>query len=86
MCTAFVDLVMEIETCALSEHGKRHLLYSAAIVQSTMEYSRKAVKDDVVDSPPSRAIIPVPINLHSPLRDKGTGESSKSKCRDTNGA
>ena len=86
MCTAFVDSVMEIETCALSEYSKRHLLYSAAIAQSTMDYSRKAVKDDIVDSPPSRGIIPLPINSPSPLRDKGAGESSKSKCRDTNGA
>ena len=39
-----------------------------------------------MDSPPSHAIIPVPINLPSPLRGKGMGESSKSKCQDTNGA
>ena len=84
MCTASVDSVMEIETCALLEHGKRHLLYSAT--QSMMDYSCKAVEDDVVDSPPNCAIIPIPINSPSPLRDKGAGESSKSKCQDTNGA
>ena len=77
---------MEIETCALSEHGKRHLLYSVATARSTMDYSHKAVEDDIVDSPPSHAIIPVPINLPSPLQAKRTGESSKSKCQDTNGA
>ena len=76
---------MEVEACALWEHGKGHLLYSAAIAQSTMDYSRKAVEDDVVDSPPSRGIIPVPINSPSPLRGKGVGESSMLKRRDTNG-
>ena len=86
MCTASMDSMMEIETCALLEHGKRHLLYSAATAQSTMDYSSKAVEDDVVDSPPSRAIILVPINSPSPLQGKGAGESSKSKCQDTNGA
>ena len=86
MCTASVDSVMKIETCALSEHGKRHLLYSAATAQLIMDYSRKAVKDDVVDSSFTRAKILVPINSPSPLRGKGAGESSKSKCRDTNRA
>ena len=86
MCTASVDSVMEIETCALSKHGKWHLLYSAATTQSTMDYSRKAVEDDVVDSPPSHAIILVPINSPSPLWGKAARESSKSKCRDPNGA
>ena len=87
MCTASVDSVMEIETCALSKHSKRHLLYSAATAQSTIDYSRKAVEDlNVVDSPPNRTVIPVPINLPSPLRGKRMGESSKSKCQDTNGA
>ena len=53
LCTASVDSVMEVEACALWEHGEGHLLYSAATTQSTMDYSRKAVEDDVVDSPPS---------------------------------
>ena len=53
MCTASVDSVMEIGTYALSEHGKRHLLYSTATTQSTMDYSRKAMEDDVVGSPPT---------------------------------
>ena len=86
MCTTSVDSVMEIGTCALSEHDKRHLLYFAAIAQLTMYYSRKAVEDDVVDSPSSRAIIPLPISSPSLLRGRGAGKSSKSKCRDTNGA
>ena len=86
MCTASVDLVMEIGTCALSEHDKRHLLYSTATAQSTMDYSRKAVEDDVVDSPPSCGIIPLPISLPSPLRGRGAGQSSRSRHRDSNGA
>ena len=67
MCTAFVDSVMEVDACALWEHDKGHLLYSAATTQLTMDYSRKAVQDNVVDSPPSCGIIPVPINSPSPL-------------------
>ena len=85
MCTTSVDSVIKIEACALLEHDKRHLLYSAATAQLTMDYSCKAVEDDVVDSPSSCTIIPVAINSPSPLRGKGTGESSKSRCRDTNG-
>ena len=77
---------MEVQACALWEHGKGHLLYSAATAQSTMDYSLKAVENDVVDSPPSRAIILVPINSSSPLQGKGVGESSMLKRRDTNGA
>ena len=84
-CTTSVDSLMEIKACALSHHDKRHFLYSATTAQSTMDYSRKA-DEDVVDSPLSCTIIPVTINLPSPLRDKGTGEPSKSKCRGTNGA
>ena len=86
MCTASVDSVMEIGAYALSEHDKRHSLYSAAIAQSTMEYSCKAVEDDVVDSPPSRGIVPLPISSPSPLRGRGVGQPSKSRHRDTNGA
>ena len=86
MCTAFVDSVKEIEACALSQLGKGHFLYFATIAQSTMEYSCKAIKDDVRDSPPNRAIILVAINKPFPLQGKGTGETSKLKCRDTNGA
>ena len=86
MCTASVDSVMEIGACGLSEHDKRHLLYSATTSQSTMDYLHKAVEDDVVDSPPSRGIIPLPISLPSPLRGRGAGQSSKSRHRDTNGA
>ena len=86
MCTASVDLVMEIGACALSEHDKWHLLYSIAIAQSTMDYSHKAVEDDAVDSPPSRGIVPLPISSPSPLRGRGARQSSKSRHRDTNGA
>ena len=86
MCIASVDSVMEIGACALSEHDKRHLLYSAATAQSTIDYSRKAVEDDAVDSPPSCGIVPLPISSPSPLRGRGAGQPSKSKHRDTNGA
>ena len=86
MCTASVDSMMEIGACALSEHDKWHLLYSAATAQSTMDYSRKAVEDDAVDSPPSRGIVPLPISSPSPLRDRGARQPSKSRHRDTNGA
>ena len=77
---------MEIGTCALSEHDKRHLLYSTATAQSTMDYSRKAMEDDAVDSPPSHGIVPLPISSPSPLRGRGAGQPSKSRHRDTNGA
>ena len=77
---------MEIGTCTLSEHDKRHLLYSATTAQLTMDYSRKAMEDDVVDSPPSRGIVPLPISSPSPLRSRGAGQSSTSRHRDTNGA
>ena len=82
MCIASVDSMMEIETCGLSEHDKRHLLYSATTAQSTMDYSRKAVEDDVVDSPPSHGIVPLPISSPSPLRVRGAGQSSMSSHRD----
>ena len=86
VCTTSMDSMMEIEACALLQNNKGHFLYSVATAQSMMDYLRKAIKDDVVDSPPSHAIILVAINLPSPLWGKGTGESSKSKCQDTNGA
>ena len=86
MCTASVDSVMEIGACALSEHDKQHLLYSAATAQSTMDYSRKAVEDDAVDSLPSRGIVPLPISSPSSLQGRGVGQSSKSRHLDINGA
>ena len=86
MCIASVDSVMEIGACALSEHDKWHFLYSAAIAQSMMDYSRKAVEDDAVDSPPSRGIVPLPISSPSPLQGRGVGQPSKSRHQDTNGA
>ena len=77
---------MEIEACALSQYNRGHLWYSAAIAQLKMEYLQKAFEDDIVDSPPRCAIILVTINAPSPLQDKGMGESSKPRCRDSNGA
>ena len=79
MCTASVDSVMEIRACALLEHDKRHLLYSTATAQSTMDYLHKAVEDDAVDSPPNRGIVPLSINSPSPLRGRGAGQPSKSR-------
>ena len=76
MCTASVDSVVEIGAYALLEDDKRHLLYSAARAQSMMDYSRKAVEDDAVDSPPSRGIVPLPISSPSPLWDRGAGQPS----------
>ena len=61
-------------------------LYSTATAQSTMDYLPKAIKDGVVDSPPSHAVILVAVDSPSPLQVKETGESSKSKCWDINGA
>ena len=51
-----------------------------------MDYSRKAVEDDAVDSPPSRGIVSLPISSPSPLRGRGAGQSSKSRHQDSNGA
>ena len=51
-----------------------------------MDYSRKAVEDDAVNSPPSRGIVPLPISSPSPLRGRGVGQPSKLRHRDTNGA
>ena len=65
---------------------KRAFLYFVATIQLTMDYSPKAIKDGVVESPSNCVIIPLAMNLPSPLWGKGTGDSSKSKCRDTNGA
>ena len=81
-----MDLVQEMEAYAFSQHNKGNFLYSAAIAQSTIDYSPKAVKNGVVDSLLSRAVILVAVNFPSYVRDKGTEESSKSKCRGTNGA
>ena len=69
VCTASVDLAMEIEASAFSQHSKGNLLYSAATAQSTMDYSSKVAEDGVVDSPPSREVL-VAMNLPSPLRGK----------------
>ena len=85
MCTASVDSVMEIGASAFPQHSKGNLLYSAAIAQSTMDYSPKAVEDGAMDSPPSREVL-VAVNLPSPLRGKAMVKSSQSNWRDSNGA
>ena len=81
-----MDLVEEIKACAFLQHSKGHFLYSATTTQSMMDYSSKAIKDGVVDSPPSCAIVLVVVNTPSPLQGEGTGEYSKSKCWNNNGA
>ena len=57
---------MDIEAYAFSQHNKGNLLYSAPTAQSTIDYSSKAVDDEVVDSPPSRGASLV-VNSPSPL-------------------
>ena len=57
VCTASVDLVMEIGASTFPQHSKGNLLYSAATAHSTMDYSPKAMEDEVVDSPPSREVL-----------------------------
>ena len=54
--------------------------------QQELDYWVKAIKNGLVDCPLSHAIIPVAMNLPSLLWGKGTEESSKPKCPDTNGA
>ena len=66
VCTASVDLVMEIGASAFSQHNKSNLLYFVATTQSTMDYLLKAVEDGVVNSPPS-CEVPLAMNLPSPL-------------------
>ena len=85
VCTASVDLVMDIGAYAISQHSKGNLLYFAPTAQSTMDYSSMAVEDGVVDSPPSRGA-PLAVNSPSPLRGKGKLQSSKLNWRDNNGA
>ena len=85
MCTASMDSVMEIGASAFPQYSKGNLLYSAATAQSTMDYSPKAVEDEVVDSPPSRKVL-VALNFPSPLRGKAMVKSSQSNWRDSNRA
>ena len=84
VCIASVDLVMEIEAFAFSQHRKRNLLYFAATTQSTMDYSPKAVKDGVVDSPLNRKV-PIVVNSPSPLRSKAMLKFLESNKQDNNG-
>ena len=84
VCTASVDLVMDIGAYAILQHNKGNLLYSAPTAQSTMDYSSMAVEDGVVDSPPSRGA-PLAVNSPSPLRGKGKLQSLELNWRDNNG-
>ena len=86
MCIAsVVHLVMDIGAYAFSHHSKGNLLYFAAITQSTMDYSPKAVDDGVVDSPSSCGV-PLAVNSPFPVRDKAKMKSSEFNWRDSNGA
>ena len=85
MYTASVDSVLEIGAYAFWQHREGNFLYSAAIAQSTMDYSLKAIKDGVVNSPLNREV-PITMNSLSLLQGKAMMESSKSKWRDSNGA
>ena len=80
-----MDSIVEIGAYAFLQHNKGNLLYFAARAQLTMDYSSKAVKDGVVDSPSSHGI-PIPINSPSPLQRKAMLKSSKSIYQDIIGA
>ena len=76
--------------------GQKKLKYNAtypcsngflqSFIKLCSHNSLKAFDDGVVDSPPSHVVIPVAMNLPSPLGGKETSKFSKSKCWDTNGA
>ena len=68
---------MEIGAFAFSQHSKGNLLYFFATAQSIMDYLPKAIKDRVVDSPPSREA-PIAVNSPSPLRGKAMLKSVES--------
>ena len=83
---ASVDSVMEFGTCAFLQRRKGNFLYSAATTQSMIDYSRKALEDGIVDSPPNRDVVPVAVNSPSPLRSKASARSLESRWRESNGA
>lgn len=61
LCTASVDSVLGHGNRAMSVQSKGNFLYSAATAQSTMDYSSSKIEEGVVESPPSRISIPLPV-------------------------
>ncbi|KAG0581686.1 hypothetical protein KC19_3G000100 [Ceratodon purpureus] len=56
-------------------------MYSAATAQSTMDFSTKAIDDDVVDSPPFGGKRPHSVSSPSPLKSRTPITSPKSSTR-----
>ena len=69
LCTASVDSILRSEDCGLSMKSKGNLLFSAATANSIMDYSRAALDDGEVNSPPAKSHI-ASVTSPSPLRPR----------------
>lgn len=69
-CAASADSLLDYGQYSISQSGTGHIMYSAATAQSTMDYSAKAIDDDVVDSPPYKRKLPLSACSPSPLKSR----------------
>ncbi len=53
-CVASMDSILDYSQYVISQSGVGHVMVSAAIAQSTMDFSTTPVDDGVVDSPPNK--------------------------------
>ena len=80
-CAASADSILDYGQYAISQSGTGHIMYSAATAQSTMDFSTKAIDDDVVDSPPFGGKRPHSVSSPSPLKSRTPITSPKSSTR-----
>ena len=76
-CVASVDSVLDCGGGGCTFQNTGNFLYSAAIVNSTIDSSEKPMEDGVVDSPPNRTAQPLRVSSPSPLKAKST---TKMRC------
>ncbi len=77
----FADSLVDYGQLAMSEGGVRHIMYSAATAQSTMDFSMMDVDDNVVDSPPNGGKRPVQVNSPSPLKCRPESMSPRDRSK-----
>lgn len=67
-CEVSVDSIMDYGQYAILSNG--NFLYSGATAESTMDFSKKPIDHDVVDSPPNGGTRRVIVSSPSPLRSR----------------
>ena len=78
-CAASADSILDYGQYTISQSGLGHIMFSAPIAQSTMDFSMKPINDGVVDSPPNGGKRPRLLSSPSPLKTRSLTTSPNTR-------